>query len=381
MKDNHTPPAGSGTDAVRAVMTAVCETADTASAGMDRAAKALAMAATAETTAAENKAGANEAGANEAEAEAAASKAVAEASEATAEASEATAAASKVVAETNETTAETNEAAAAASKAAASEAATAPRPSARRLKGAARIIGPDSWPLSYDDTFDVLLRLVGEVIADDGHEPRYTQTVEMLLTETARWLTTGAPAGYGLRPWLCYCGLHGNGKTTLLRALGQLLQQMKDRGWLRPRSQRTTFLLKVTAAEVEQTRRSAHYEQPDTCRLWEELCTADCLLIDDLGEETITHLRFGREEICPVAELLTRRYDERLLTVMTTNLRPEMITERDVPQGSHECLRPSPIYGLRVASRWREMTHHVITGLAPDYRLAGMPPTAETITC
>lgn len=372
MKDSHTPPAGSGTDAahdaVRAVMTAVCEAADTASAGMDRAAQAVAKAAaskvaaaTAETTAAENTAAETTAAENKAgtnEAEAAASEAAA-----------------GIAAAENEAAAE--------NKAAASEAATVPRPIARRLKGAARIIGPDSWPLTYDDTFDVLLRLVGEIIADDGHEPLYTQTAEMLLTETARWLTTGAPAGYGLRPWLCYCGLHGNGKTTLLRALGQLLQQMKDRGWLRLRSQRTTFLLKVTAVEVEQARRSALYEQPDTCRPWEELCTADCLLIDDLGEETITHQRFGREEICPIAELLIRRYDERLLTVMTTNLDPRIITEGDYPLISAECdrgLRPH-LYGLRVASRWREMTHHVITGLAPDYRLAGMPPTAEAITC
>lgn len=59
----------------------------------------------------------------------------------------------------------------------------------------------------------------------------------------------------------------------------------------------------------------------------------------------------------PIVELLTKRYDEQLFTIMTTNLTPEGIRKR---------------YGDRIADRLNEMTI-VIPFKNPTYRTDSVP--------
>jgi DNA replication protein DnaC len=68
------------------------------------------------------------------------------------------------------------------------------------------------------------------------------------------------------------------------------------------------------------------------------------LAIDDLGIEPVEVMDFGNV-LCPVVDLLTKRYDMQLFTIITTNLTPSEIREK---------------YGDRIADRMNEMMVKII---------------------
>ena len=75
--------------------------------------------------------------------------------------------------------------------------------------------------------------------------------------------------------------------------------------------------------------------------------------IDDLGTEPLEVLDYGNV-LNPVVDLLMKRYDEQLFTLITTNLRPQEIREK---------------YGERMADRFNEMMEKIIYKNV-SYRLA-----------
>ena len=75
--------------------------------------------------------------------------------------------------------------------------------------------------------------------------------------------------------------------------------------------------------------------------------------IDDAGIEPLEVMEYGNT-VSPMVELLTRRYDEQLFTLLTPNLTPEGIRKR---------------YGDRIADRLSEMAV-VIPFKNPSYRAA-----------
>jgi DNA replication protein DnaC len=77
---------------------------------------------------------------------------------------------------------------------------------------------------------------------------------------------------------------------------------------------------------------------------WEKLSQVDMLAIDDLGIEPVEVMDFGNV-LCPVVDLLTKRYDMQLFTIITTNLTPSEIREK---------------YGDRIADRMNEMMVKII---------------------
>ena len=66
--------------------------------------------------------------------------------------------------------------------------------------------------------------------------------------------------------------------------------------------------------------------------------------IDDLGTEPSEVLDYGNV-YTPVIDLLTKRYEEQLFTVITTNLTPQQIREH---------------YGDRIADRLNEMVKKIL---------------------
>lgn len=68
------------------------------------------------------------------------------------------------------------------------------------------------------------------------------------------------------------------------------------------------------------------------------------LAIDDLGTEPVEVLEYGNR-LNPVIDLLYKRYDEQLFTIITTNLTPKEIRER---------------YGERIADRLNEMAFRIV---------------------
>ena len=68
------------------------------------------------------------------------------------------------------------------------------------------------------------------------------------------------------------------------------------------------------------------------------------LSIDDLGVEPSEVLDYGNV-LSPVIELLSRRYNAQLFTIVTTNLTPKQIREH---------------YGERIADRFNEMFERIV---------------------
>lgn len=83
-----------------------------------------------------------------------------------------------------------------------------------------------------------------------------------------------------------------------------------------------------------------------------ELVQDDMLAIDDLGTEPVEVMDYGNI-ITPIIDLLTKRYEAQLFTIVTTNLDPKDIRKR---------------YGDRIADRLNEMMAKIVYR-NPTYRM------------
>lgn len=144
----------------------------------------------------------------------------------------------------------------------------------------------------------------------------YTQRA---ISDVSRWLTSHTKPGLLLR------GYVGVGKTTIMRAAGQVLAIAAGK-----------------TMQVYDARAIANLAKNDETA-FEKLIKEPLLGIDDLGTEPATVKSWGNE-LSPVAELLTQRYVSRRFTVITTNL--------TVKEGGEDELRE--VYGERLFDRFRE---------------------------
>ncbi len=151
----------------------------------------------------------------------------------------------------------------------------------------------------------------------------------------AGWLTD--PKG---KFCIILCGLCGNGKSTLVKALQQLLNLLD----IKDEFNESCGLRIVDAKDVAWL---CHDDRP----AWNKLCREKMLAIDDLGTEE-TQLKVYGNTINPVIDMLYKRYDQQLFTVITTNLKPGMIREK---------------YEERIADRLNEMSCRIVFE-NPSYR-------------
>lgn len=164
----------------------------------------------------------------------------------------------------------------------------------------------------------------GSMLLDDATS-RY-------ITATAEWLID--PQG---RSGLLLSGMCGNGKTTLMRAVIDLIAlQTEAEGGC---SARKDVVCK-TAKEIALMCCGSDKDFSEYRKLIEE----PLLAIDDLGEEPAEVIRFG-QTFNPITDLLLARYDKSWrVTLATTNLRHAEIE-------SH--------YGNRILDRFREMMKEI----------------------
>lgn len=145
----------------------------------------------------------------------------------------------------------------------------------------------------------------------------------------ASWLT-GKDSKFGL----LLCGECGNGKTTLVKAFRSLLNTLHLRNDWR---NETWGMEMLNAKDITRLCK-------DNWREWQRLCRVPMLAIDDLGTEPTEIMDYGNT-LNPVIDLLAKRYDEQLFTIITTNLTPEQIHAK---------------YGARIADRFNEMMERII---------------------
>ncbi|WP_278489208.1 MULTISPECIES: hypothetical protein [Prevotella] len=149
------------------------------------------------------------------------------------------------------------------------------------------------------------------------------------LQQMANWLTSGS-SKFGI----LLCGECGNGKSTLLKAFQQLLNYLAIPN---PNGQ-GNYGIQITDSKYIAYLGRTDY--PAFIRLSQK----DMLGIDDLGTEPQEVMDFGNV-VTPVIDLLTKRYDEQLFTIITTNLTPKQI---------RKC------YGDRIADRLNEMVEKIV---------------------
>ena len=121
----------------------------------------------------------------------------------------------------------------------------------------------------------------------------------------------------------------GNGKTTIIKALQNLINTLRIPN---PYNDKEYSMRIIDTKSMAATCKS-NYED------WKRLMYQDLLAIDDLGTEPRDVMDYGNI-INPTADILTRRYENQLFTIISTNLTPPQISQ---------------VYGERIADRMREM--------------------------
>lgn len=153
--------------------------------------------------------------------------------------------------------------------------------------------------------------------------------LEKQLNEMANWLTTPS-SSFGI----LLCGGCGNGKSTMLKAFQQLLNYLHVP---KPYNDGTNGIQIVDAKYIA-------YLCKNNYEAYRKLISVDMLGIDDLGTEPSEVMDYGNV-YTPVIDLLTKRYEEQLFTIITTNLTPQQIREH---------------YGERIADRLNEMVEKIV---------------------
>lgn len=185
--------------------------------------------------------------------------------------------------------------------------------------------------LEAEECAQMLSVAYDEEVKARGREMVMDDATASHIRKVSRFLTEDTP-----RFGFILMGTCGNGKTTLARAVRSLLAVLLEderRGAQWVEAKEIARMAKADARELQGIRR------------------AGVLIVDDLGEEPAEVLQYGNA-LNPAIDLLTARYNERLYTIITSNLTPDDIRTK---------------YGARIADRFNEMFDRVIFE-NPTYR-------------
>lgn len=188
-----------------------------------------------------------------------------------------------------------------------------------------------------------------------------TQDIKAQLSAVAEWLTNPAR-----KPSILLYGRTGTGKTTMARSIKTMAKRLKDSysiaGINRLQNEMgTSFPTEVyrqferleyfvivpdftTALDIAKMAKENREE-------FDRLCRSKFLIVDDIGTEPKRVNSYGTEYL-PIAELIQRRYDSSLPTIITTNLGDAEI--EGTPQ--------FPGYGQRTMDRLNEMCEKIPYG-------------------
>ncbi|MDE7464968.1 MAG: replication protein [Muribaculaceae bacterium] len=155
------------------------------------------------------------------------------------------------------------------------------------------------------------------------------------IRSAAKWLIN--PSG---APGLMLCGLYGNGKTTLAKALRRLVGFISE---LEDGYTKRKIIGLYTAKEICRLCASSE-KSSDQQEAYRRLFTQDMIIIDDLGEEPKEVMVYGMLHT-PIVDLISERYASQRMTIITTNLDVNDLKAK---------------YGERIYDRFREMLTSIV---------------------
>lgn len=188
---------------------------------------------------------------------------------------------------------------------------------------------PSKVFMAQEQAFDILCASYLAEVRFRNRDIVLTEELVSQLQSVVFWLTDRQT-----NPWLLLCGSCGNGKSTMVKALRQFFKLIP---LYDPRDNIPMTLIMTDAKTISSLCRTEN-------NLYIEFMKKPMLAIDDLGIEPQEIQLFGN--ICtPLVDLLTDRYEEQRITIITTNLTPAQIRDH---------------YGDRIADRLNEMAEKII---------------------
>lgn len=188
---------------------------------------------------------------------------------------------------------------------------------------------PSKVAISKDLAYDILCASYWAEVQFRNRDIVFSEELVCQLQSVVLWLTDNHT-----KPWLLLCGNCGNGKSTMVKALRQFFKFMPIYD---PRDNIPMNLIMTDAKTISFLCRTENSS-------FIEFMKKPMLAIDDLGIEPLEIQSFGN--LCtPLVDLLTDRYEEQRITIITTNLTPAKIRDH---------------YGDRIADRLNEMAEKII---------------------
>ena len=176
-----------------------------------------------------------------------------------------------------------------------------------------------------------------------------TEEYKKHLCDIARWLTSD-DSTFGL----FLCGGAGNGKTTILLALQNLINYLRSDEIRREDAPNRgyTFISAKELVLLAKAYNSRTRENEYEVYRYKKVYNAEILAIDDLGLEPKESVSYG-DFVTAAMDIISYRYDKQLCTFVTSNLAAADIAR---------------YYDERIADRFREMMCIINFGKEPSFR-------------
>ena len=178
-----------------------------------------------------------------------------------------------------------------------------------------------------------------------------TEDYKRHLWDIAKWLTSDAST-FGL----FLCGGAGNGKTTILRALQNLVNYLRsDEGYSSETGHPIKGYMIVSAKDLVLLAKAYNNPTRDNesdVYKFRRLRKMEILAIDDLGTEPRESIHYG-DFVTAAMDVISYRYEEQFCTLASSNLAADEI---------------SKYYDERIADRFREMMHIINFGTEKSFR-------------